>query len=114
MLNPSNIKKAPCVLILALILSLNATFACAQSYSLSNGGDDTILIEKQPSQKIPYARIARAFAKRLFDINVETMFSGGKNKKTAVVRNFSEYSDRTKYRLGVRKDRVEMKFSLNF
>jgi len=102
-------------LILPLILTCCASFVNAQSYSLSNyGGEETILIEKEVSQKIPYSRIARAVVKRIFNVNVESMFTGGKNKKTAFVRNFSEYADRTKYRLGVRKDKVEVKFSLNF
>jgi len=102
-------------LILPLILTCCASFVSAQSYSLSNyGGEETILIEKEVSQKIPYSRIARAVVKRIFNVNVESMFTGGKNKKTAFVRNFSEYADRTKYRLGVRKDKVEVKFSLNF
>jgi len=97
-----------------LLLCLCAPLATAQSYTLSQGGDDTILIEKEVSQKIPYGRIAKAVVKRLFKVDVQKMFTGGKNRKTACVRNFSEYVDRTKYRVAVKKDKVELKFSLNF
>jgi len=99
---------------ISLLLCLCASLASAQSFPLSNGGDDTILIEKEVSKKIPYSRIAKAVVNRLFKVNVQKMFTGGKNRKTACVRNFSEYADRTKYRFGVKKDKVEVKFSLNF
>jgi len=99
---------------ISLLLCLCASLATAQSYSLSKGGDDTILIEKEVSQKIPYGRIAKAVVNRLFKVDVQKMFTGGKNRKTACVRNFSDYADRTKYRMGIKKDKVELKFSLNF
>jgi hypothetical protein len=99
---------------ISLLLCLCASLANAQSFLFSQGGDDTILIEKEASTKIPYSRIAKAVVNHVFNVNVQQMFSGGKNNKTACVRNFSEYADRTKYRVGVKKDKVEVKFSLNF
>ena len=99
---------------ISLLLCFCASLASAQSFPFSSSGDDTILIEKEVSNKIPYSRIAKAVVNRLFKVNVQKMFTGGKNRKTACVRNFSEYADRTKYRLGVKKDKVEVKFSLNF
>lgn len=109
-------------LMLILTLTFCSSIASAQAGAYAGSSDeDTILIEdqaslgdKQTSQKIPYHRILKAFAKRLFDVDMESVFSGGKNKRTAVVRHFSEYTDRTKYRVKVKKDEVVLKFSLNF
>jgi hypothetical protein len=103
----------------SLFLCLCASLATAESYSIqsyeySQSGEDTILIEKEASQKIPYGQIAKAFFDRLFKVDVHQVFSGGKNLKTASVRNFSDYADRTKYRVAVKKEQVEFKFSLNF
>lgn len=86
----------------------------AEPYALSNGGDETILIEKEVSQKIPYSKIAKALVNHFFKVDVQKMFTGGKNYKSACVRNFSDYADRTKYRVGLKPDKVELKFSLNF
>jgi len=99
---------------ISLLLCFCASLASAQSFPFSSGGDDTILIEKEVSKKIPYSRIAKAVVSRLFNVDVQKMFTGGNNRKTACVRNFSEYADRTKYRVGVKKDNIEVKFSLNF
>ena len=112
--NCSLANKALKKMVISLFLCLCASLATAQSNTLSSGGDDTILVEKEGSKKIPYSRIAKAGFNRLFKVDVQKVFTGGKNRKTAVVRNFSEYADRTKYRFRVKKDKVEMKFSLNF
>ena len=101
-------------LVISLFFCLAASFVTAEPYALSNNGDDTILIEKEVSNKIPYSRLAKAVVKHFFKMDVQKMFTGGKNRKTASVRNFSEYADRTKYRVGVKRDTVELKFSLNF
>lgn len=101
-------------LALGSFLCLSVSFAMAQSDDIHYGGDDTILIEKEVSTKIPYNKIAKAMIDHFFKVDVQSMFAGGKNLKTACVRNFSEYADRTKYRVGVKKDELHLKFSLNF
>jgi hypothetical protein len=99
---------------LLLLLCLGTSFASAQPNAISKNGDDTILIEKDGSSKVPYSHIAKAVFDHLFKVDIQKMFSGGKNLKTACVRNFSDYSDRTNYRIGVKQDEVEFKLSLNF
>jgi hypothetical protein len=102
-----------------LPLCLCASLATAEpynfgSYNFFHSGDDTILVEKEGAQKIPYGRIAKALVDRFFQVDVKHIFSGGKNRKTASARNFSDYADRTKYRVAVKKEQVQLKFSLNF
>lgn len=101
-------------MVLLMLLCLGTSLAMAQSNTISNNGDDTILIEKEGSSKIPYSSIAKAMFDHFFKVDVQKMFTGGKNLKTASVRNFSDYADRTKYRVGVKQNEVELKFSLNF
>ena len=103
---------------LSFLLCLSASLVSAEPFAFTtmnhSSDEDTILIEKENSQKIPYSRIAKALINHVLKVDVQSMFSGGKNSKTACVRSFSEYADRTKYRFGVKKDKVEVKFSLNF
>ena len=102
-------------LIMSLLFLCSVSSVHAQT-SLVKGamGEETILVDKQPSDKMSYATLAKAFAKGLLDMSLETMFTGGSNKKTACVKSFSEYLGRTKYRFGVNHDKVEVKFSVNF
>lgn len=76
--------------------------------------EDTILIEKQPSQKIPYSKIVRKLGKQLFNFDTSKVLSFGKGKRKSVARNFSDFAERSKYRFNVRKDEIELKYTLNF
>lgn len=76
--------------------------------------EDTILIEKQPSQKIPYSKIVRKLSKRLFNFDTYQVLTFGKGKRNSVARSFQDFADRSKYRLNVRRDEVELKYTLNF
>jgi len=91
------------------------SFSAAQPSTQFPGEEDTILVEKEVSQnKIPYHRILKTISKRLFQIDVNSMFTIGKNRRDAFVRNFQDYASQVKYRFNVREDEVEVKLSLNF
>jgi len=84
------------------------------SAAYQTGDDDTILVEKQPSQKIPYHKILKSITKQLFKFDSESVFSFGKGKSTRVVRSFGDLVDRSKTRFNIKRDKIEVKFSLNF
>ena len=91
-------------------LSISSSAQAVTNYS----DDDTILIEKELSHKISYSTALKTFAKHILKFDIDSALSGGKNCREAVIRSFSDFSDRTKYRLNLKHDKVEVKFSLNF
>lgn len=93
-------------------VGLAASNACAQPHFGPNDGD-TILIEKEASQKIPYHRVAKSLIKRFFRVNTDNVLSFGEGRKDNVIRHFSQLSQRTKTRFKVHRDEVEVKFTLN-
>jgi len=80
----------------------------------NSSDDDTILVEKEISSKLHYSSVLKTFTKHILKFDVDSFFSGGKNCKEAVIRSFADFADRTKYRLNLKHDKVEVKFSLNF
>ncbi len=102
----------------ASFFTLAIAFAGMPSMAFAAHGyedEDTILVEKQPpSQKIPYSRIIRKIGQRLLKIDNINPFQFGKGKKQGVARSFQDFADRSKYRVNVRKDKVVVKFTLNF
>lgn len=77
--------------------------------------EDTILVEKHPpSQKIPYSRIIRKIGQRLFKVDTHKVLQFGKGRKQGVARSFKDFADRSKYRVNVHKDKLTLKFTLNF
>lgn len=99
------------VLVLTLAL-LSISFHSQAASGMSD--EDTILVEKQPSQKIPYSKIARKIVQRLFHFDTSSIMSFGQGKKNSIARSFSDFADRSKYRFNVKRDEVEVKFLLNF
>jgi len=98
---------------MALMLSLTSVPALVSASNYYED-EDTILVEKQPSQKIPYSKIVRKIGKRLFKVDTHKVFHLGKGKKSGVARTFSDFADRSKYRVNVRRDKVVLKFTMNF
>jgi len=94
-------------------LMLCVTTASAQNVTNSSG-EDTILIEKEMTRKASFHQAFKSLAKTFFKFDVENLVSGGKNCKSAVIRNFSDFSNRTKYRINLKQQQVEFKFTLNF
>lgn len=103
-------KICPLLFLCLLGLSLNVQAIPSVPYD----DEDTILIDRQPSNKIPYSKIVRAFAYKLFRIDSEKLTTFGSGKTNNVVRHFSEYADRTKTKFKVKRDEVELEFKLNF
>lgn len=104
-------------LLLVALMSLLSLNAWSQPYGGPNDGD-TILVERDlfdgnTSQKIPYHRLAKSMVKRFLNFNTEKVLTFGQGKKDNVVRHFSDLADRTKYRLNVDRDEVELKFTLH-
>lgn len=100
------------VVVFSLILS-----STPQNVQAAHGlnDEDTILVDKQPPpQKVSYSRIVRKIAKRLFKFDADAMLTFGQGKRNNIARSFSDFADRSKYRLNVKEDEVEVKFSLNF
>lgn len=101
--------------LLSLTLMISLTGTPMHSYAYSHFEDeDTILVEKQPSQKIPYAKIIRKIGKRLFQVDTYKIASFGQGKTTKVMRNLKDFAERSKYRVNVREDELEFKYTLNF
>lgn len=76
--------------------------------------EDTILVEKQASQKVPYSKIVRKIGQRLFQVDTYKVLSFGQGKRSSVVRNFKDIAEHSKYRFNVRRDELELKYTLYF
>lgn len=76
--------------------------------------EDTILVEKQASQKIPYSKIVRKIGQRLFQVDTYKVLSFGQGKRGSVVRSFKDIAEHSKYRFNVRRDELELKYTLYF
>ncbi|TNC81474.1 MAG: hypothetical protein C9356_09095 [Oleiphilus sp.] len=100
----------PTILLAASLTGAPALSQAAYQYE----DEDTILVEKQPSTKIPYSKIVRKIGKRLFSFDTHKITHFGKGKRAGVVRNFRDYLDRSKYRVHLKEDKVSLKFTLNF
>jgi len=96
---------------LSVMLCCLATSAHALT---SDSDEDTILVEKQILNKISYSTALKSLAKHIFQFDIDSVFSGGNNSRSAVIRNFSEFAERTKYNFRLKHDKVEVKFTLNF
>jgi len=99
---------------LILTVAFSSVPAMAQNMSGPAGEDDTILVEKEVSQKIPYHKILKRLGKQFLKFDTENVLTFGLGKRDSIIRNFSDFADRMKYRVDVDKDELELKFSLNF
>lgn len=102
-------------LLLSVSLSLQAqTFEPTAHASNWGGNDeDTILVEYDQSDKISYSRTIKAACKSLLGFDIDAFFSGGKNKRSAVIRQFDDLAERTHYRLRLDQEEVAFKFTIN-
>ena len=97
------------------MLSLSANSYANPNIPMSD--EDTILVDKQPSTKIPYSKIVRAMIHKIFDIDSEqimTFGGNGGNGGKDIARSFSDYVDRTRTQFKVKQDEVELEFKLKF
>ena len=76
--------------------------------------EDTILVDHQPSTKIPYSKIVRAVIHKIFDVDSEQIMTFGGNGGSTVARSFSDYVDRTRTHFKVKEDELELEFKLKF
>jgi hypothetical protein len=106
-------KRASITAVVLLISSLGAQSLKADSH-FPMGDDETILIEYQPSTKIPYHKILRKIGQHFFKVDTEALTSFGSGKSSSVVRHYSQYLERSKTRFNVKTDEVRVKFSVNF
>lgn len=98
-------------LVLAFVFS-GASLPAYANHSLED--EDTILVEKRPNEKIPYSKIVRKLSKKLFGFDPRTVTHFGKGRKQGVAKSFSDYMDRSKYRVKVRGDKVVLKYTVFF
>ena len=77
------------------------------------GDDDTILVEKT-KRRFSYSKAFKSFSKHVLKFDIDSLLSGGKNCRDSVIHNFSDLADRTKYRLNLKQDLLELKLTLNF
>lgn len=98
-------------IILAMLLGLSSVEVHATNMFED---EDTILVEKQPEQKIPYGRIVRKISEKLFNLDTHKILSFGEGKTRKVARSFKDFTDRSKYRIKLRTDEVQLKYTLNF
>lgn len=109
----SNTKKF--IRIAAIFLALQALSMNAfanPDYPIND--DDTILVDQQPSTKIPYSKIVRAVIHKVFSVDSDRIMTFGGNGETSIARSFSDYVDRTRTRVKVKEDEVEFELKLNF
>ncbi len=76
--------------------------------------EETILVDQQPSTKIPYRKIVRAVIHRVFNFDSERIMTFGGKGEGKIARSFSDYVDRTRTRFKVQEDEVELEFKLKF
>ena len=108
----------PCILLICLFgfnLHSHADGFDYQSEISYGGGndEDTILIEEQASFKISYSKAIKAACKNLLGFDLDSYFTGGKNKRSMVIRHLDDLSERTYYRLKLNQDEVTFNFTLN-
>lgn len=75
--------------------------------------EDTILVEYTQGQKISYSRAIKAACKNLIGFDIDAYFSGGKNKRSAVIKQFDDLAERSSYRVKLDQEEITFKFSLN-
>ena len=97
------------------IFALMFCISTASAQNVTNSsGEDTILIEKEMTRKASFHQAFKSLAKTMFNFDVENLVSGGDDCKSAVIRNFSDFTNRTKYRINLKQEQVEFNFTLNF
>lgn len=97
---------------LAALLSFSAnTYA---NPNIPANDEDTILVDQQPSTKIPYSKIFRAVIHKVFNFDSERIMTFGGKGEGKIARSFSDYVDRTRTRFKVKEDEVELEFKLKF
>lgn len=98
--------------LLAAVLSFSANTQANPHIPASE--EDTILVDQQPSTKIPYSKIVRAMIHKVFNVDSERIMTFGGKGQGRIARSFSDYVDRTRARFKVKEDEVELEFKLKF
>ena len=118
MVRPLFFIKSTAAVAVVASLALSTQGFCGSYHSnvgAIEGGEETILVEKKPSSnKIPYSLIARKVVKRFFDFDTYNVLTYTYSNDTGVARSLSEYISRSDYRLNVKRDEFELKYSLSF
>ena len=109
----SFLKQLSCIFAVALTLCGVASVAQATP-NVPAADEDTILIDRQPSNKTPYSKIVRAVIYKIFEVDSEKIMSFGADAKRDVVRRFADYADRTRTKFKVKEDSVELEFKVHF
>lgn len=105
-------KRTSCIL--ALMCSLGMASLASANPHVPYDDDETILIDYQPSSKIPYSKIVRAVSKHFFNFDSDSLVTYGTGNRASVARNFSDYMERTRTRLNVREDKIELNVKMHF
>lgn len=100
--------------LICISVMLGSAQACAQSFIGPAGEEDTILIEKEVSTKIPYHLILKKLSSRMFEFDTDAFVTLGKGRTDHIVRSLADVRERVKTRFNVDRDEVEVKFSVNF
>tara|TARA_R110001592_G_scaffold177076_2_gene417349 strand:+ start:162742 stop:163098 length:357 start_codon:yes stop_codon:yes gene_type:complete len=106
----------PCVLFISLCgfgFGAHAEGFDSKPHFWGGSDEDTILVEDEADFKISYSKAIKSACKNLIGFDIDKYFSGGKNKRSAVIRQLNDLSDRSYYRLRVDEDTVRFKFTLN-
>lgn len=98
--------------LLTALLSFSANTYANPHIPVSD--EDTILVDQQPSTKIPYSKIVRAVIHKVFNFDSERIMTFGGKGEGTIARSFSDYVDRSRTRFKVKEDEVELEFKLNF
>lgn len=75
--------------------------------------EDTILVESEADTKISYTQAVKAACKNFLGLDIDSYFSGGKNKSSEVIRQLNDLAERSHYRLRLDKEEVTLNFTLN-
>jgi proteasome assembly chaperone (PAC2) family protein len=108
-----NSKQASGIAALLAVLLSFSTISVANPHIPAND-EDTILVDQQPSTKIPYSKIVRAMIHKVFNFDSERIMTFGGKGEGKIARSFSDYVDRTRTRFKVKEDEVELELKLNF
>lgn len=114
------LSKSLCSCLLFIFLCSFGLSAHAEGFDYQHGAgywggsdDDTILIEDDADMKISYTSAIKVACKSLIGLDIDKFFSGGKNKRSAVIRHLNDLAERSHYYFRLDQEEVAFKFTLN-
>jgi len=108
----TNIKTFIQTVLLCTSMIFMSSYATAAPGTPSSD-EDTILVDYQPSNKVPYGRIASKVFKKLFNFDSERLMTFGGHNSSKVARTFSEYAARGKTRFKIKHDQIALEYKLD-